>query len=99
MTAMEILQPLTVWGLIFAVGAINALIGCAAGQLVAERRWMDILFSRRQWLQLCLTVGFVSGISGGVLGAELAVGDSTSMLAQLRESAESFPLVAAAFTW
>jgi len=57
-----------------SVGVLGAYLGGILGWFAVERSWLEVTFSRRQWLFVCVAMGFVSGLGGGLFGADLAPG-------------------------
>lgn len=58
--------------LAIGVGVLGAYLGGLLGWLVVERSWLEVSISRGQWLFVCIGIGFVSGLGGGLFGADLA---------------------------
>jgi hypothetical protein len=64
----------TIGALALSVGVLGAYFGGALGWFAVERSWLQVAFSRRQWLFVCVAMGFVSSLGGGLVGADLATG-------------------------
>lgn len=71
---MDFMLAGMIGALAVSVGVLGAYIGGVFGWFVVERSWLEVAFSRRQWLLVCVAMGFVSGLGGGLFGADLATG-------------------------
>ena len=60
--------------LTLGLGFAGAYLGGVAGWFAIERSWFETVLSRQQWIVACIVLGFLSGLSGGLFGAELAAG-------------------------
>ena len=68
-----ILQIAAFQGLLsVSLGLFGAYVAGLAGWIVIQRPWFEVALSHRQWLYSCICTGFLSGLSGGLVGADLA---------------------------
>ena len=68
-----ILQIAVFQGLLsVSIALLGAYFAGLAGWIVIQRPWFEVALSRRQWLYSCSCAGFLSGLIGGLVGADLA---------------------------
>ena len=68
---MDIVLAGIIGFLVLGVGFVAAYLGGIIGWYSAKSSWLELSLTRRQWVMACVALGFVSGLGGGLFGAEL----------------------------
>ena len=93
---MDFILAGMIGALAVSAGVLGAYFGGVLGRFAVDRSWLEVAFSRRQWLFVCVALGFVSSLGGGLFGADLAAGHylpwATNDFSQLLDSRFMFAI-------
>ncbi len=82
---------------VLIIGLIAAYLGGLIAWYSAKKSWFQLSVPRQQWVAICVALGFVSGLGGGLFGAELAAARclpwSTSGFSQVTDLSHALALL------